>query len=242
MRGLTDWTAGLAGPRDPAQPLLTLQDAAGRVELSGATAANWVAKSANLLVDGYGGPSRVGLLLPLHWQTVVLLLAGVAGGAAVVVTDDPAALEGCELAFVEAAHAPAALAAGVDDVLVLSCTPFGTRLGQVPAGAVDYAAEVPTYADHWGGPLPSRLDVQTGAGVLPPQPELDLARADRVLVAVPPADPAGLAGLLSVLRAGAALVLVPDPGAVDLARVVAQEGVTATLGLEVAGTRSLVTL
>ncbi len=90
-------------------------------------------------------------------------------------------------------------------------------------------------------PCPSRLDVQTGAGVLPPQPELELDRDDRVLVAVQPADPAGLAGLLAVLRSGAALVLVPDPAAVDLARVVAQEGVTASLGLEVAGTRILVT-
>ena len=212
------------------------------MELSGATTANWVAKSANLLVDGYGGPARVGLLLPLHWQTVALLLAGVATGAAVVVTDEPDALEGCELAFVLAEHAPAALSAGVDEVLALSCTPFGTRLPQVPTGAVDYAAEVPTYADHWAGPVPSRLDVETGAGVLPPLPELDLAAGDRVLVAVPPADPAGLAGLLAVLRAGAALVLVPDPGSVDLVRVVAQEGVTASVGVDVPGTRTLVTL
>ncbi len=125
-------------------------------------------------------------------------------------------------------------------MLALSCTPFGTRLPEVPAGVVDYAAEVPTYADHWGGPAPTRLDVETGAGVLPPQPELHLGRDDRVLVAVPPADPGGLAGLLAVLRAGAALVLVPQPGAVDLARIVAQEGVTASLGLEVPGTRALV--
>ena len=216
--------------------------APGRVELSGATTANWVAKSANLLVDGYGSPDRVGLLLPLHWQTVALLLAGVASGATVVVADDAAALDGCEVAFVQADHAPAALAAGVDEVLALSCTPFGTRLAQVPAGAGDYAAEVPTYADHWGGPVPSRLDVETSGGVLPPLPELDLDRTDRVLVAVHPADPAGLAGLLAVLRRGAALVLVPDPGAVDLARVVAQEGVTASLGVEVPGTRALLPL
>ena len=212
------------------------------MELSGATTANWVAKSANLLVDGFGAPSRVGLLLPLHWQTVALLLAGVATGATVVVADEPAALDGCEVAFVRADQASAALAVGVDEVLALSCTPFGTRLAQVPAGAVDYAADVPTYADHWGGPVPSRLDVETGSGVLPSLPELVVAAGDRVLVAVSPADPAGLAGLLAVLRQGAALVLVPDPGAVDLARAAAQEGVTASLGVEVPGTRSLVTL
>jgi uncharacterized protein (TIGR03089 family) len=209
------------------------------VELSGATTANWVAKSANLLMDGYGAPGRVGLLLPLHWQSVCLLLAGVATGATVVVAGEPAALDGCDLAFVVADQAQAALEAGVDDVLALSCTPFGTRLAEVPPGAADYAAEVPTYADHWGGPVPSALDVETGAGVLPPQPELDLGRDDRVLVAVPPADPEALAALLATLRSGAALVLVPDPGAVDLARVVAQEGVTASLGIEVPGTKGL---
>lgn len=222
--------------------MLTLQDPTGRVELSGATTANWVAKSANLLVDGYGGPGRIGLLLPLHWQTVALLLAGVATGATVVVADEAAALDGCELAFVSADQAPAALTAGVDEVVALSCTPFATRLPQVPQGAVDYAADVPTYADHWGGPVPTRLDVETGAGVLPPLPELEVGRDDRVLVAVRPADPAGLAGLLAVLRRGAALVLVPDPGGVDLVRVVAQEGVTCSLGVDVPGTRSLVTL
>ena len=42
--------------------LLTLLDGPARVELSGSTTANWVAKSANLMVDGLGAPERVGLL------------------------------------------------------------------------------------------------------------------------------------------------------------------------------------
>lgn len=239
MRGLTDWTAGLVGPRDPAQPLLTLHDRDGRVELSGATTANWVAKSANLLVDGYGGPARVGLLLPLHWQTVALLLAGVATGATVVSAAEPGGLEGCEVAFVAAGRAQAALEVGVDEVLALSCTTLGGRLRDVPAGVVDYAAEVPSYADHWGGPVPGRLDLEAGGAVLPPFPELDVGPADRVLATVSPDDPAGLAMLLAVLRRGAALVLVPAPDAVDLPRLLAQEGVTATLGREVAGARFL---
>ena len=104
MTPLQAWT-GMAGDRDPAQPLLTLLDPAGRVELSGATTANWVAKSANLLVDGLGSPARVGLLLPLHWQAVALLLAGVASGATVVVADGPEALAGCEVVFTSPQHA-----------------------------------------------------------------------------------------------------------------------------------------
>ena len=209
------------------------------MELSGATTANWVAKSANLLVDGYAGPSRVGLLLPLHWQTVVLVLAGVATGATVVVADEPAALAGCEVAFVHADAATAALRAGADEVLALSCSPLGARLPSVPAGAVDYALEVPSYGDSWTGPVPSRLDVEAAGSVLPSLPELDLSPADRVLTSVAPADPHGLAALLAVLRSGAALVLVPEPAAVDLRRVAEQEGVTATLGADVDGTPAL---
>ena len=240
MRGLTDWTAGLAGPRDPAQPLLTLHDGPGRrVELSGATTANWVAKSANLLVDGYGAPTRVGLLLPLHWQTVALLLAGVATGATVVVAAEPADLDGCEVAFVLAPAARAALDAGVDEVLALSGHPLGAPVPDLPAGIGDYAREVPGHADHWGGPTPARLDVEAAGAVLPSLPDLELSASDRVLTGVRPADPAGLAGLLAVLRSGAALVLAPAPDSLDLVQVLAQEGVTATLGLELPGVRAL---
>ena len=219
--------------------MLTLHAGAGRVELSGATTANWVAKSANLLVDGYGGPTRVGLLLPLHWQTLALLLAGVATGATVVVADEPADLAGTEVAFVSAAHAEAALQAGADEVLALSGHPLGARLPTVPPGVFDYAVEVPTYADSWTGPVPTRLDVEAGGAVLPSLPELALGRADRVLVSVRPADPEGLAALLAVLRSGAALVLAPSPDSIDMPRVVAQEGVTATLGVDVEGTPPL---
>src|SRR6266536_5713875 len=63
---------------DPTRPLLTFyDDATGeRTELSGATLANWVAKTANLLVDGCGlGPGdRAAVLLPPHWQTAAVLL------------------------------------------------------------------------------------------------------------------------------------------------------------------------
>lgn len=239
MRGLTAWTAGLAGPRDPAQPLLTLYDGPARVELSGATTANWVAKSANLLVDGFGAPQRVGLLLPLHWQTVALLLASVATGASVVVVAEAAELAGCDLAFVSGDAAAAALEAGVDEVLALSGHPLGAPLAAVPAMVSDYAREVPSYGDHWGGPAPAGWTVEVGGSPLGALPALDVGPDDRVLVAVDPADPAGLAGLLAVLAAGASLVLAPDPGRLDLASVAAGERLTASLGVDVAGLRRL---
>jgi len=90
--------------RDAARPLVTwYDDATGeRIELSVATAANWAAKTANLLADEHGlGPGDSIALAPSsHWLSVVVLLgawtAGVAvdlGGAAGKVTlpDDPAA-------------------------------------------------------------------------------------------------------------------------------------------------------
>lgn len=232
-------TAGLAGERDPAQPLLTLYDGPARVELSGATTANWVAKSANLLVDGLGSPERVGLLLPLHWQTVALLLAGVATGATVVVAAEPAGLEGCDVAFVAGPQAAAALDAGVDEVLALSGHPLGAPLPAVPPMVSDYAREVPAYADHWGGLAPAGWSLEVGGAPLGPLPALRLGPADRVLVALDPADPQGLAVLLAALAAGAALVLAPDPTSLDLAAVTRDERLTACAGVTVPGLRDL---
>src|ERR1051326_1381794 len=73
--------------QDPTTPLLTFYDDAtgDRTELSGATLDNWVAKTANLLVDGagLGEGDMVAVLLPPHWQTAAILLgASVAGLAA----------------------------------------------------------------------------------------------------------------------------------------------------------------
>lgn len=223
------------GDRDPAQPLLTLLDGPARVELSGATTANWVAKSANLLVDGLGGPARTGLLLPLHWQTLVLVLAGVAAGTTVVVADEPAGLAGCDAAFTTVEHAQAALDAGVDDVLAVSLHPLGVPLPGVPPMVLDHARELPSYGDHWSGPAPVRFDVEVAGQPLGALPDLDVGRGDRVLTDLRPDDPAGLRLLLGVLRAGASLVLVPDPHSVDVAAVSRAEQVTATAGPSVPG-------
>src|SRR4051795_3315770 len=73
---------------DAARPLITFyDDATGeRIELSGATFANWVAKTANLLRDecDVGPGSTVAVLLPAHWQCATALCAAWACGARVV--------------------------------------------------------------------------------------------------------------------------------------------------------------
>src|SRR3954469_8446027 len=72
---------------DPTRPLLTYYDdgTGERTELSGATLDNWVAKTANLLVDGCGlGPGdRAAVLLPPHWQAAGALLGCWTAGLAV---------------------------------------------------------------------------------------------------------------------------------------------------------------
>ena len=94
----TIWQAFTAMVRqDPTTPLITFYDDAtgDRAELSGATLDNWVAKTANLLVDGAGlGPGdTVAVLLPPHWQTAAILLGAWAAGLAADVGDAPHAVE-----------------------------------------------------------------------------------------------------------------------------------------------------
>ncbi|MDT7539196.1 MAG: hypothetical protein QOI82_2781 [Actinomycetota bacterium] len=214
---------------------MTLYDGDARVEVSGATTANWVAKSANLLVDGLGTPDSIGLLLPLHWQAVVLILAGAATSTRVVLAAQPADLAGCGAAFVHAEHAAAALDAGVDDVLTLSGHPLGLPAPGLPALVLDYAREVPSYADHFGGPRPSTTRIEVGGE--PVVPLAGVPAAARVLTTLDPAQPGGAPVLLGTLAAGASLVLLRSG---DAERVAAAEHVTATAGIDVEGLTRLV--
>jgi hypothetical protein len=148
----------------------------------------------------------------------------------VVLAAGPAGLTGCPIAFVEAAQAQAALAAGVDDVLALSGHPLGAPTDSLPAMALDYAREVPSYADHFGGPAPREPRITAGGA--PVEPVAGVGAGDRVLTALEPADPAGAAVLLAALAAGASLVLLRagDPAAVSTT-----ERATLTAGTHVPG-------
>ncbi|HVV29294.1 MAG TPA: TIGR03089 family protein [Mycobacteriales bacterium] len=203
---------------DGAGPLLTCyDDATGeRVELSTTTFANWVAKTANLLVDGLGcGPGdTAAVCLPMHWQSVavaagcwaaglVVDLGGQAGDAAVLFT---------------AEGGPTPAAPGGDEVR-LSLRPLGGRLATPDPGVTDYAAEVLAYGDRYGGPTPAAADP-----ALPGTSHAALVggtdpRADRILLAPdgdPPLDrPLLVAAYLAPLAGGGSTVLCrhPDPAA-----------------------------
>jgi uncharacterized protein (TIGR03089 family) len=134
---------------DPARPLVTFyDDATGeRVELSVATFANWVAKTANLLQgDLAAGPGdRVALLLPAHWQTAVWLLACASVGAVADVDGDPAAAD----VVVSGPDTLDAARACRGERIALALRPLGGRFPQPPAGFADYAVEVPSQGDRF---------------------------------------------------------------------------------------------
>ncbi|WP_405840688.1 TIGR03089 family protein [Streptomyces sp. NBC_01518] len=134
---------------DPGRPLVTFyDDATGeRVELSVATFANWVAKTANLLQGDLGaGPGdRVVVLLPAHWQTAVWLLACSSVGVVADVGGDPS---GADVVVSGPESLEAARACGGERV-ALALRPLGGRFPQTPAGFVDYAVEVPGQGDRF---------------------------------------------------------------------------------------------
>ena len=129
----------LDGLRDPASPFLTYyDDATGeRIELSGVTTANWVAKTSNFLVDDLeaGPATRIRLGLPSHWLRFVWVLSCWSVGAAVVDENADIGLSGPDLV----ADEPTRVAA--------SLRPLGGRFPEPPAGFLDLGVEVPPHGD-----------------------------------------------------------------------------------------------
>lgn len=134
---------------EPGTPFLTFyDDATGeRTELSYATTDNWVAKTANLLREGLdaqpGDP--VAVLLPPHWQTVVVTLAVWAAGC---VPDDDG-----DVAFVS--EAAFGRVPPRRETVALSLKPLAAPLDDVPPGVLDYAVEIPVYGDRFAATAPS---------------------------------------------------------------------------------------
>jgi uncharacterized protein (TIGR03089 family) len=130
----------------PTRPLVTFyDDATGeRVELSVATYANWVAKTAGLAQDELdltrGG--TVLLDLPTHWLGAVWL--GAAWSVGLSVTDDPGLAEDCDLVVCGPEGVPR-YAPETDrlPVVALSLRPLGARFVEpLPAGVTDFGAVV----------------------------------------------------------------------------------------------------
>ncbi|MBD0708661.1 MULTISPECIES: TIGR03089 family protein [unclassified Streptomyces] len=206
---------------DPARPLVTFyDDATGeRVELSVATFANWVAKTANLLQGELSAEpgDRLALLLPAHWQTAVWLLACSSVGVVAEIGGDPADAD-----LVVAG--PDTLEAGracSGERIALSLAPLGRRFPEVPAGYADYAVEVPSQGDRFAPFAPVDPDApalvvdgteRSGARLVEQAradaAELGLDTGSRLLSGLGYGDWKGLsAGLYAPLAAGGSVVL-----------------------------------
>jgi uncharacterized protein (TIGR03089 family) len=213
---------------DPARPVVTYyDDATGeRVELSVKTLDNWVAKTANLLQDDLAAApgDRAAILLPAHWQTAIWLLACWSVGVTACPGGDPAT---AALVVSGPDTLEAALACPGERV-ALALRPLGGRFPQLPAGFLDYAAEVPAQGDRFVpyAPVdPERPALELGGTVLTGAQttvaaveyaaQMGLGPGDRVLSLLPYDTWEGLAGgLLAPLASGAGVVLSRNSGGV----------------------------
>lgn len=143
-------------------PALLWYSAPGeRIELSGRVFDNWVAKTANFLVDECEVEPGSLLALPqrLHWRSLVLAAAGLRVGA----TLDWGQQAGAD---VRAAFDTAELeGAGAEYLLAVSAEPLAPRfMGQLPSEALDYAAEVRSHPDVYVGLAEPTSEDQAWAG------------------------------------------------------------------------------
>ncbi|MFJ8162895.1 TIGR03089 family protein [Streptomyces sp. NPDC096136] len=143
---------------DPGRPLVTFyDDATGeRVELSVATFANWVAKTANLLQGDLGAEpgDRLALLLPAHWQSAVWLLACASVGVVAEIGGDPGDAD----LVVSGPDTLEEARACSGERVALALRPLGGRFPQAPAGFADYAVEVPGQGDRFAPFAPVDAD------------------------------------------------------------------------------------
>jgi uncharacterized protein (TIGR03089 family) len=209
--------------RDAGRPLITWYDETSgeRVELSVATYANWVAKTASLLVEEHdlerGDVLRVDL--PLHWLTAVFL--GAAWTAGLVVTQDDDAPD----AVVTGPGGLERWTAHADDLPVLACSllPMGVRFADaLPSGVHDVGIEVWSQPDAFvAADPPTEHDAAVlVGGSATTHGELWSAAAagslltdgGRLLVAASPASPPELATFTEPLARRGSVVLVVGPG------------------------------
>lgn len=228
--------------REPSRPLLTwYDDATGeRVELSAATAANWMAKTANLLRDSLDVQpgDRVAVALPLHWQTVVVQLATWLAGGCVVAVEPGAPLPAASVAFVTEPALGGLATSRATEVVALSLRPLAGRLVAVPPGILDFAVEVPGHGDHFtpAAPLVGAPAAVVGGATVTEDALIGAAdrcpvgEGDRALVLHDPWTRAGLVAVgVGPLLRGAGVLLCGSPAAVALPARVAAERVTAVL-------------
>ncbi|MCQ2001699.1 TIGR03089 family protein [Arthrobacter zhaoxinii] len=136
--------SGLRTHQATSPALIWYGEGGERIELSGKVLDNWVAKTSNFLVDELDAEPglRLRLDLPVHWKTLVWVLAAWQTGCTVILGSPNESGP----ADVTVTAAPESGAAGTVVAVALGALElaFGADL---PSGVVDYAAEVRSYAD-----------------------------------------------------------------------------------------------
>lgn len=210
-------TLASLAPASP-QPLITFYDLATgeRVELSGITLGNWVAKATNYLTEELEieAGARLRLGLPAHWLRPVWALAAWTAGA--VVTDQPAdiAVVGPDLD----ADEPIRLAA--------SLRPLGARFADRPEGFIDIAEVVPPQPDLLltiDSPGPDDLAVDLDGTRRSHAEVLQSAPDGRRLLLDAPALAGEIDALVAACLSAGSLVITVGGGDEDRARIAAQE-------------------
>ncbi|WP_461174326.1 TIGR03089 family protein [Arthrobacter sp. Z1-9] len=191
-----------------------------RVELSGKVLDNWVAKTSNLLQDELDAEPgmRLALDLPAHWKGMVWALAAWQLGLETV-------LNGGEADLLATAQ-PGKTAGNYDAVVAVALPALAMRwAGDLPAGCLDYAAEVRSHGDVFmqhseADPSACAIVAQDGRRHLH-QELLDgfaVPHEEGVRLHIPGQDglEAALANALGAWRRGGSVVMThPDVGPTD---------------------------
>jgi uncharacterized protein (TIGR03089 family) len=225
------------------KPFLTWYDdgRGERVELSYKTFGNWVAKTANLLVDELGAEpgDRVGVLAD-HWQVPVLLAACWRAGLGVAALGPgQPGPPGLVAAFVHEEELDAAAVPAGTAVVALTADPLG-RAGRDLGRAENFSRIVPSMGDSFSGgtdpadALVAGAETATMDGLLGKAADLaaraGLGDADRLLSGRRLLTAGGaVAGLLAPFARGAGVVLVNQLDPDRFWKRVADERVTAAV-------------
>lgn len=212
---------------EPGRPLVTFYDdsTGERVELSGTTYANWVAKTSSLLVEELDieRGSKVVVDLPTHWLVPVFLGAVWNVGAEVATDVHDADLVVCG----PLRGRLETYAAGPAPVLASALLPMGVRFAEaLPDGVHDFGVEVWSQPDAfvpWDPAQPGDVlhEGRTWAELAAPGPW----SGQRLLTTANPVADPGL--LLQPVTSGGSVVLWRNPDQARLEVIRRQERVTA---------------
>ena len=220
MKLLVRWSG--AQPGGPGRPFVTYYDVetGERTELSGTTTANWVAKTANLLVDELDAEpgTRIEIALPTHWLRTVWILATWATGGTIVDTAGDVFVAGPDTltSLSPARHRVAS-----------ALLPFGVPFRTPPANALDLGSALPAQPDAFvpfDAPTDGTPAVELATATLT-YGDLDAGAppsADRMLLTPGTLD-RDITVTLSALLGGGSIVLVKGGSDADLDRLAGQE-------------------